>query len=346
MHYLAQTRRISSGFTGVIAVILAAITLVALYNVLRGTPTVTLGDLWQAIVYPVLDGENPSHFLIRELRIPRVLLAVICGAALGCAGVLLQDSLRNPLADPGLLGIAQGASLMVALQTIYPEVTPDWSRPVLCLVAGVVAGSAVILFSGSIRNPVRVILAGAIFSTFFATLTSVILLLAPYARSNGLGAYYRYVIGSVSAAEWANLEMVFPWLLIGLPIALLSGRMLNLLQMGDEIATGAGLNPFRTRVLMFLLALILISPVIAAIGPIAFIALFAPHIARGLLATSDARRVLVVAALAGAGLLLAADTIGRLLFYPLELPAGLWTMALIGPAAIAVVGRKTRRLGA
>ena len=326
--------------------ILICLTLIAglgLYNAVRGEPNVNVAEVWRAIVDPQPVAQNPAHFLIRELRIPRVLLGIVCGLALGLVGVLLQDSMRNPLADPGLLGIAQGASFAMALYAIYPEIMPNLPRPLICLIAGLLAGLAVISFSGTIRDPVRVILAGAVLSGFFGVLTTAVLLLAPYERTGGFGAYYRFVTGSVSAAEWGYLRMVAPWLVIGVPAALLSGRALNLLQLGDELATSAGLNPFRTRIILILIAMILVSPVIAAIGPVAFIALFAPHIARGFLMSSDARQTLVVSALCGAALLLAADTIGRLLFFPAEIPAGIWTVAMVGPAAIFVVGRLVRR---
>lgn len=313
-----------------------------LFNAVRGEPNVGLGELWRAVVDPLPVEQTPADFLIRELRLPRVLLAVSCGLALGMVGVLLQDSLRNPLADPGLLGIAQGASFAMALATIYPEIVPPMPRPLLCLIAGILAGFAVIAFSGTIRDPVRVILSGAVLSGFFGVMTTAVILLAPYERTGSFGAYYRYVTGSVSAAEWEYVRMVAPWLAVGIPAALLSGRALNLLQLGDELATGAGLNPFRTRILLILIAMVLVAPVIAAIGPISFIALFAPHIARGFLVSSDARRTLIVSALCGAALLLAADTAGRLLFFPAEIPAGIWTVAMVGPAAVAVVGRVAR----
>lgn len=326
-----------------IALCLIIIFGLGLYNAVRGEPNVTVAEVWRAIVDPQTVEVNQAHFLIRELRIPRVLLGIVCGIALGMVGVLLQDSLRNPLADPGLLGIAQGAAFAMALFTIYPEIMPELPRPVICLIAGLLSGLAVISFSGTIRDPVRVILAGAVLSGFFGVMTTAILLLAPYDRTSGFGAYYRFVTGSVSAAEWTYLRMVAPWLVIGVPAALFSGRALNLLQLGDELATSAGLNPFRTRIILILIALILVSPVIAAIGPVSFIALFAPHIARGFLMSSDARQTLVISALCGAALLLAADTTGRLLFFPAEIPAGIWTVAMVGPAAIIVVGRMVRR---
>lgn len=334
-------RRTAGRFLMAITICLIMIATLALLNIVRGAPNVDLGGIWQTLTAPASD--DRTAFLIRELRVPRVLLGVVCGVALGMVGVLLQDSLRNPLADPDLLGIAQGASFALAVSTIFPEIMPDIARPVVCLTAGLLAGGIVVAFSGTIRDPVRVVLAGVVCSAFFATLTTIVLLLAPYSRTGGLASYFRYVTGSVSAAQWSQLGMVAPWLTVGIPAALLSGRALNLLQLGDDLATGAGLNPFRARLMLILVAMVLVSPVIAAIGPIAFVALFAPHIARGVLASNDARQVLVVSALSGAVLLLAADTAGRLLFFPAEIPAGIWTVAMVGPAAIAVVGRMAGR---
>ena len=320
--------------------------MLSVLNFVRGSPNVDVPEVWRAITAPVLVEGDPTHFLIRELRIPRVILAVICGLALGMAGVLLQDSLRNPLADPGLLGISQGASLVMVLAALYPGVLPNMARPILCLIAGALTGVAVVAFSGSIRNPVRVVLSGAVLTGFLATATTALLLLAPQERTGGLGAYFRYVTGSVSAAEWSQVRLMVPWVLVGIPAALLSGRALNLLQLGDELATGAGLNPFRARIVLTFVALVLIAPVVATIGPISFIALFAPHIARGFLATSDARQTLIISALCGGTLLLAADTVGRLLLFPAEIPAGIWTVAMVGPAAFAVIGRISRQVKA
>lgn len=330
-------------FAMAIAISVIAIAALALLNTVRGAPNVSPLEVWRTVVGPTSDVTNQAQFLIRELRIPRVLLGICCGAALGITGVLLQDTLRNPLADPGLLGIAEGASFTMALTVLFPGVLPPLPRPFICLIAGIIVGVAVVAFSGTIRNPVRMILAGSIFSAFFATLTTIVLLLAPYQRTGGISAYFRYVTGSVSAAEWSTLRMVLPWLAVGIPAAFLSSRMLNLLQLGDDLAAGAGLNPFRARLGLTVLAMVLVAPVIAAIGPVSFIALFAPHIARGLLKSSDAQRVLMVSGLCGAALLLAADTVGRLLFFPTEIPAGIWTVAMVGPAAIVSVGRIAQR---
>jgi iron complex transport system permease protein len=321
----------------------AAIAAIGLLTLARGAPNVGPGAVWGALAAPPPAGDDRARFLIREVRLPRLLLALCCGAALGVAGVLLQDALRNPLADPGLLGVAQGASFVVALAAIYPELAPPLPRPVLCLLAGGATGVAVVLLSGTIRDPVRVTLTGATLAAFLGTLTTIAILLAPFGRAGGVGGYVRFVAGSVSAARWDDLRMVAPWLVAGLPLAALAGRALNLLQLGDDLAAGVGLHPARTRLLLIGVAMILIAPVIAAIGPVAFVALFAPHIARGILASSDARRVLPLAALCGMALLLAADTLGRLLLFPREIPAGVWTIATVGPAALLVTGRLGKR---
>jgi iron complex transport system permease protein len=320
----------------------AAMLALAALMLTRGAPNVTLEQAWAA-VFSAPDVEERLVFLIRDLRVPRVLLAVVCGGALGMAGTLMQDALRNPLADPGLLGVSQAASFFVALGAMYPEVTPPLPRPVLCLIAGTAAGATVVLLAGSVRDPVRVVLTGAVLAALITTLTTVLVLLTPAARAGGFGAFVRYVTGSVSAAEWSLLQMALPWLVIGIPAALLCGRVLNLLQLGDEMAASVGLNPMRTRLMVMAVAMVLVSPVIAAIGPVAFVALFAPHVARGVLRSSDARIVVLMACVVGMTLLLAADTVGRLLFFPLEIPAGVWTVAAVGPAAIVVAGRLGHR---
>ena len=315
-----------------------------IFNLQRGEPDINLSQFWTLLIFEPLSGQDDTaYFLLHELRLPRAILTLACGLALGMAGVLMQDSLRNPLADPSLLGIAQGASFTMALAYIYPEWVPDIPLPFLSLLSAFCVGLMVLASCGSIRNTSRMILAGAICSGFFGVLTSAVILLSPPDRlANGLGDFLRYTAGSFSNLYWEQLKMIAPWLIFALPIAWFSGRTLNLLQLGDEMAISAGLNPRQARIILLLLALVLVAPVLASAGPIAFIALFAPHIARGLLAKSDARYTLLVSALSGALLLCAADTLGRLLLFPLEVPAGIWTIVLIGPLAIALIGRRIR----
>lgn len=339
----ARASSLSLRLAVVLGAMVAGVVCTAAYNLSHGEPNVGLDVVWRALIGTPESEMGLNAFIIRELRLPRLVLALVCGAALGLAGVLLQDSLRNPLADPGLLGISQGASFAVAVSFFFPELIPvQWSRPVLCFIAGGAAGLVVISTARSLRDPVRLLLAGTVLSILVGTLTSTIIqLIPPEARDggSGLAGYLRFSAGSVSAGEWWHLQMVAPWLVVAIPAAFFSSRALNLLQLGDDMAAGIGLNPQRTRLGILVVAMALVAPVVAAIGPIAFVALLAPHVARGLLQTSDARPVLVASAVAGMLVLLIADTVGRLLLFPTEVPAGIWTILVIGPVAILAAGR-------
>ncbi|MFW5825591.1 MAG: FecCD family ABC transporter permease, partial [Marinobacter sp.] len=147
------------------------------------------------------------------------------------------------------------------------------------------------------------------------------------------------LVGSLTGRDWTHLGLVWPWLAVGLPVAMALARSLNLLQLGDEIAQGLGLAVFRTRVLLMLVAIALTASVVAVCGPIGFVALIAPHMVRGLLRTTDARQVLPISALLGALLLTVSDLLARELFSPTELPVGLVTVALGSPVALFLLRR-------
>ncbi|MEM9654187.1 MAG: iron ABC transporter permease [Actinomycetota bacterium] len=337
-----------TGYLRVLAVVggVVALTVVlALYNLTQGEPDSPISAVIESLFRTVPVEGDIQSLLIRDVRLPRVLMALMAGSALGLAGVLLQDSLRNPLADPTLLGVAQGAGFIVALSVLYPEVVPSMPLPVLTLIGGTLAGGIVLYISRNAKNPVRVVLAGAMLSVLFATLSTVVIQIAPRNRGIGIIAYFRFVIGNFTEVRWEDLRMVLPWFVIAVPVTLLTARVVNLLQLGDEAASGLGLDPGRARLGLMLLAMFLVTPYVAAIGPIGFVALFAPHVARSLLASTDARRVMVAAGLIGALVLLIADSAGRLLFFPTEMPAGVFTWIIVGPLALVLVGRLGKRGG-
>lgn len=322
---------------------LAILVLLSFYGLSRGEPNATWGEVWSAVW-----GTGPAdgvliEVLVREVRFPRLIIAVMAGCALGMAGVALQDSLRNPLADPYLLGVAQGAGFFVALQAIYPALVPPLPLTVLCLLGGSLSAVAVLVLSRNARDPVRVVLAGAMVTLFLGTLATVVILLAPQSAAAGLFGYFRFVIGSLAAVQWNDVGTVLPWFVAGVPMVVGSARMLNLLQLGDETAAALGLNPARARLWLIAVSMVLVTPFVAVIGPIGFVALFAPHMSRTLLASSDARLLLPVAGLVGATLLVAADAAGRLVFFPIETPAGIFTWVVVGPVAMVLVGRLGRR---
>jgi len=316
------------------------IAVLAAWNLTHGIPELSLAGAWRALTG---DGMDAASFVVRELRAPRIVAALLCGAALGVAGVILQDALRNPIADPSLLGISQSVALVDVLLVMFPGFLPDFAHPVLFLLAGLATGALLVLTARSVRDPVRLILIGFMLSLFYATLTDVITLIGPVKAGDELSAFFRFQIGSLSGATWSTLGSVWPWLVVALPVALLCGRSLNLLQLGDDVAAGLGMNVARARLVLLFVAVLLVAPAVSVSGPIEFVALISPHVCRALLATSNAYVVLPAAAAVGALTVLAADTLGRLLFFPLEVPAGLWTVVVIGPVAVWLAGTQLKR---
>jgi iron complex transport system permease protein len=286
------------------------------------------------------EGERVPRIVIWEVRLPRFVLGALAGAALAVAGAMLQDALRNELAEPGLLGVASGASLIVAVVVIFNVIVPFGALPILALIGGLVAGGIILLATRLTRDPVRMILIGAALAAFFSALITTVVVLG---NPDQIRVLYSYLVGSLIGRDWADVRLVLPWIVIALPIALLFGRPLNLLQLGDDMAEGLGLPVFRTRALIFLIAIVLQAAVVAVAGPIGFIALIAPHMVRGLLATGDARQVLPVSALVGALLLTSADLLAREIFNPAELPVGLVTVALGSPIALVLLRRLLMR---
>lgn len=316
-------------------------------NLASGRPNFGLNEIL-GVLTGSDDVDNRAQFLIYGTRLPRALVALLAGIGLGLAGFLMQGALRNPLADPGLLGVSQAAAFAVAVAAVYPEIIPGYiPRAVICLIAGTLAGAIVLFAASNIRSTVRLILAGVVISGLFAVLTTTVIFTAPYDRttSGGLAGYLRYTAGSLIGLYWDDFNSLWPWLIAGIIPCWFSARAVNLLQLGDEIASGAGLNPGRARIALLMIALLLVCPIIAVVGPLGFVALFSPHISRFILADSDARQVMILSGICGAFLTVAADTAGRLLFFPIEVPAGVWTIVVITPVALTLLSLQLRRTG-
>lgn len=285
-------------------------------------------------------GERVPRIVIWNVRLPRFVLGALAGAALAVSGAMLQDALRNTLAEPGLLGVSTGASLVVAVVVIFNIAVPSGTLPLFALAGGLVAGTIILLATRLTRDPVRMILIGAALGALFgALITTVVVLGAP----NEIRVLYRFLIGSLIGRDWDDLRLALPWIAVALPIALLFGRPLNLLQLGDDMAEGLGLPVFRTRLMILLVAIALNAAIVAVCGPIGFVALVAPHMVRGLLRTTNARQVLPISALLGAVLLTSADLLAREIFSPAELPVGLLTVALGSPIALVLLRRLIAR---
>lgn len=285
-------------------------------------------------------GERVPRIVIWSVRLPRFVLGALAGAALAVAGAMLQDALKNELADPGLLGVSTGASLVVASVVIFNIHIPVGTLPIFALVGGLAAGVIILLATRLTRDPVRMILIGAALGALFGAMITIIVVLG---EPEELRALYAWLVGSLIGRDWEDVRLVLPWIAVALPLALLFGRSLNLLQLGDDMAEGLGLPVFRTRAVIFTIAIGLTAAVVAVCGPIGFVALIAPHMVRGLLQTSDARQVLPISALLGALLLTSSDLLAREIFSPAEMPVGLVTVAVGSPIALYMLRRLMAR---
>ncbi|MDX2160432.1 MAG: iron ABC transporter permease [bacterium] len=320
---------------GVVAlVLLTALFSIGVLALMLGITAVSAEEVLRIVFTD--GGERVPRIVIWEVRLPRFLLGALAGAALAVAGAMLQDALNNELAEPGLLGVSTGASLIVAVVVIFNIAVPFGMLPVLALIGGLAVGGVILLATRITRDPVRMILIGAALGALFSALiTAVIVLGSP----DEIRVLYSYLVGSLIGRDWDDVRLALPWIAAALPIALCFGRPLNLLQLGDDMAEGLGLPVFRTRTLIFTVAIALQAAVVAVAGPIGFIALLAPHMVRGLLATTDARQVLPISALVGAVLLTSADLLARELFSPAELPVGLITIGIGSPIALFLLRR-------
>ena len=268
-------------------------------------------------------------FIVTQLRLPRALLAALVGSALAVSGLLLQGQVRNPLASPDLLGITSGAS---AGAVLYLAVLAGSLGPHgLPLAAMLGAGLAALLVYGLAWNhgasPLRLVLVGVGVSAMLAAATTLLLVFSPLTTT--LSAYV-WLTGSVYGASWPEVRALgLWWLVLLLPLAALA-RHAVLAQLDDDLARGLGVRLQRQRAALLALAVALAGVAIAWGGAIAFVGLIAPHIARRLLPAGFAAQALM-AALAGALLVMLADLLGRTLFLPLDLPAGIFVAALGAP---------------
>jgi len=288
------------------------------------------------------EGERVPQLVITTLRLPRALLGMLLGAAMALTGVILQDSLKNTLADPGLLGVSTGASVVVAIIVVFHVPVPVGTLPAFALLGGLGCGLLILFTTRLTRDPVRTILVGAALTALMSALITTVVVLA---RPDELQVLYSFLVGSLTGRGYADLAMVLPWLAIGIPLALCCGRLLNVLQLGDDMAEGLGLPVFRTRFALFLVTIGMTAAMVAVAGPIGFVALITPHMTRYLLRTNDSRQVLLIAALLGATLLVAADLLAREIFRPAELPVGLVLTVIGAPVALLLLRRSLQQAG-
>lgn len=284
------------------------------------------------------DPSNDLQLIVRELRLPRSVLALAAGAALGLAGAVMQAVTRNPLAEPGLLGVNAGAAVAVVLGAALFGVA-SMSGYMLCAMIGAgLAGIAVFVLGGaqtSGTDPVRLVLAGAGISVLLGAVTGFVIL---NAGIDILDGFRGWSAGALEGRGLGAALVVLAVLVLAGGLACALGRSLNALALGPEIGAALGLNPRATWALSCLSVMALCGTATAAAGPIGFVGLVAPHGARAVVGP-DNRRVLPLSALFGASILLVADILGRLLARPEEIAAGIVAAILGGPFFIHAVRR-------
>ncbi|MBF9134377.1 iron ABC transporter permease [Plantactinospora sp. S1510] len=310
--------------------------LVVLASLALGSKPLAPGQVWHALVAP--DGGEAST-IVRELRVPRTLLGLTVGPALALAGVLLQALTRNPLAEPRILGVSAGASLgvvvAIAVFGIGSLAGYVWFGVVGALLAGLlVFGIANRAREGA--SPVTLALVGVALDASLGAM--VIALLTVDART--FEEYRFWVVGGLTGRDVGVTAQVAPFVLAGVLLAGFAARGLDALALGDDVARGLGHHVGLVRLAGGAAAVLLIGAAVAGAGPIAFIGLAVPHLARALVGT-DHRWTLVLAALLGPALLLTADVVGRLVAPPGEVPAGIVT-ALLGAPLLVVLIRRAR----
>ena len=297
-----------------------------------GTPYVPPLELPAA-----LGGDGLAGLVVTELRLPRLVLALVAGACLGAAGLVLQEALRNPLAVPEMLGVSSGAALGVAAPLVLAVSVPLAVQPLLALGGAAAGGVLTLLAAGFGRSPTAVLLTGAAVA---AALQAALLVLMVLADQLDLQLIYRYLLGSLSARTWQDLAGLWPWLVAAAPALVLCAPVLSVLRLGDDDAQALGVRVRRARLAALAISVVLIAPVVAVCGPVAWVGFLAPHLARWLSPRADAVRWLPWSAVWGALVVACADLPARLALAPVETPVGAWTALLGVPAGVALMRRK------
>lgn len=294
------------------------------------------GPAWEALQTRTAGGSDGE--VIALLRVPRTVIALCAGAALGVSGALIQGHTRNPLADPGILGVTSGAAFAVVFGFTFLGVESTFATAGAAFLGAIAAAAAVFGIAavgrGSV-NPLSLVLAGAALSALLASLTTALVL----ADARTLDRIRFWSVGSVARATLDTAWTLGPVMLLVTALALFTGPTLNALALGEESAAGLGVRVGLARVVGLVLIALLAGTATAAAGPIAFVGLVVPHIARAFVGP-DNRWILPMSALAGAVLLTTSDVVGRLILANGEMEVGIILAFIGGPFFIAFVRRR------
>lgn len=298
-----------------------------------GAANTTLSDLWLALTSNV-QGDKIS--ILREIRLPREIAAIFVGAALAISGAIMQGMTRNPLADPGLIGLTAGANAALAVTIAWIPSVNYFGIMIACFI-GAAIGAIMVLSMGTIKkggfSPLRLVLAGAAVTAFL------------HAVSEGIGIYYKiskdvsmWTAGGLIGTTWSQLQIIIPVIVVGIVIAVFLSRQLTILSLSEEVAVGLGQKTMRVKATLFIVVIALAGASVALVGNMAFIGLMVPHIVRAIVGT-DYRFIIPMSAICGASFMLFADTLGRTINIPYETPVAA-IVALMGLPFFLIIVRK------
>lgn len=301
-----------------------------------GAADISMKDVWLSLMPNVT---NEKITIIREIRLPREIAAIFVGAALATSGAIMQGMTRNPLADPGLLGLTAGANAALAIMIAFlPSANYFWIM-VSCFI-GASVGALLVFGIGAMKkggfSPIRIVLAGSAISAFL------------YAIAEGIGLYSKtskdismWTSGGLVGTSWNQLQIMIPVIVIGIIITLFFSKQLTILSLSEEVAVGLGQKLFQIKVILFVVIILLAGASVALVGNMAFIGLMIPHIARGIVGT-DYRFIIPMSAIVGAAFMLLADTLGRTINAPFGTPV-VAIVAVMGIPFFLIIVKKGGR---
>lgn len=313
---------------------------VSLASLLIGARAISVSMAWNALF--AYNGALAEHIVISDYRLPRTLLGLLCGAAFGVSGALIQAATRNPLADPGILGVNAGAAFFVTLAVGLLGFHSIDAYLWFAFLGAILVTLTVYALGAAGRDgatPVRLVLSGVALSAVLGGIGSAITLLDPQA----FDSMRFWSIGSVAGRNMEIVATVAPFIGLGLLIALLASRPLNAVALGDDLARSLGANILRARVMTVIAVTLLAGAGTAACGPIGFVGLMVPHVVRWFTGP-DQRWIIPMTMIYAPVLLLSADIVGRLILFPGELEAGIVT-AFIGAPVLILLARRKKASG-
>lgn len=300
-------------FYKMLAVLLVFI-MAFIVSIVYGAADISIKDVWLSLTS---GSESENISIIREIRLPREVAAVLVGAALAIAGAIMQGMTRNPLADPGLLGLTAGANAALAVAIVLLPSLNYFGIMITCFIGSAI-GAAMVFGISSVKrggfSPFKIVLAGAAISAFLQAI------------AEGIGIYFKvskdvsmWTAGGLIGINWEQIQVIMPVIIGSLLLAIMLSKQLTILSLNEEVAVGLGQKTTQIKAILFVIIILLAGASVALAGNMAFIGLMVPHIVRSIVGT-DYRFILPMSAFIGAILMLLADTIGRTINAPWETP--------------------------